>query len=255
MEISGRTAVVTGAGRGIGLSIARRLARDGAGVLVVDRDRGHGDAAVERIRAEGGQASLLVADLAVAAGVERMIASAVDDRGGIDILVNNAGGYAQPVFGDAPAEHWLRTLDLNLRSVMLAIHAALPTLEARGGGAVVNLSSSAGLGLGAHPGIEYATAKAAVIRLTACLAPLAERGVRVNCICPHTVATEVVLETIAALRAAGSPLPPALEDELIDPDELAGLAAELVRDESLAGRVVVVRGGEPPRLLPIDAAW
>ena len=131
-----------------------------------------------------------------------MVDRAVECWGGLDILVNNAGEYQQPVFPDAPTAHWLRTLDINLRTVMLSIHHALPALEA-GGGAVINLASSTGLGLSPHPGPEYATAKAGVIRLTACLAPLADRGVRVNCLCPHTVATEAVLETIASLRAGG----------------------------------------------------
>jgi NAD(P)-dependent dehydrogenase (short-subunit alcohol dehydrogenase family) len=253
MEISGRGAIVTGAGRGIGRAVARRLALEGARVLVVDRDRA-ADAVVAEIRAEGGEASSMICDVVAESNVQGMVDRAVEVWGGLDILVNNAGGYQEPVFPDAPIVHWLRTLDLNLRSVMLSIHHALPALQT-GGGAVINLASSAGLGLSPHPGPDYATAKAGVIRLTACLAPLADRGVRVNCLCPHTVATEAVLETIAGLRAAGRPLPPDLDVELIDPDALAELATELTRDEKLAGRVMVVVGGLPPRLLPVDAAW
>jgi NAD(P)-dependent dehydrogenase (short-subunit alcohol dehydrogenase family) len=255
MEISGSRAIVTGAGRGIGRAIALRLAVDGARVLVVDQDAGRAHAVAGEIAAGGGEAAPLVADLLEDGAVAGMIDHALAEWGGLDILVNNAGGYDEPVFPRAPAEHWLHALDLNLRTVMLGIHAALPALERDGGGAAINLASSAGLGLEAHPGPEYATAKAGVIRLTACLAPLAEHGVRVNCICPHTVATEGVLGEIAKLRAAGRPLPEPLAGELIGLDELAEVAADMVRDEALAGRVMVMWGGRRPRLLPVDAAW
>src|SRR4029453_18190895 len=103
--------------------------------------------------------------------------------GGLDILVNNAGGFPYPVFPDAPLEHWSRSFDLNLRLTMAAIHFAVPVLQRNGGGAIVNIASSAGLGLAPHPAPEYAVAKAGIMRLTTCLAPLAERGIRVNCVC------------------------------------------------------------------------
>jgi NAD(P)-dependent dehydrogenase (short-subunit alcohol dehydrogenase family) len=255
MEISGSRAIVTGAGRGIGRAIALRLTAGGARVLVVDRDVGSADAVAGEIRAAGGEALPVGVDLLADGAIADMIDRALAEWGGLDVLVNNAGGYDEPVFPRAPAQHWLHALDLNLRAVMLGIHAALPALERDGGGAVINLASSAGLGLEAHPGPEYATAKAGVIRLTACLAPLAENGVRVNCICPHTVATERVLAGIAELRAAGRPLPEPLAGELIGLDELADVAADMVRDEALAGRVMVMWGGRRPRLLPLDAAW
>jgi NAD(P)-dependent dehydrogenase (short-subunit alcohol dehydrogenase family) len=253
--LAGRTALVTGAARGIGRATAARLAREGARVLVVDRDRREAEEAAAEIRADGGEASPLVADLTRRADVRRAVQAGAQAAGGLGVLVNNAGGYDEPVYPEAPSAHWEHTLDLNLRAVMLAIQEALPALEASGGGAVVNVASSAGLGLSPHPGPEYATAKAGVIRLTACLAPLAERGIRVNCVCPHTVGTRAVRRTIAELRAAGEDLPPALEGELLEPEEVAELIMELVTDERLAGRVLVCRGGEPPRLLPVDVAW
>jgi len=255
VEITGRSAIVTGSAHGIGRTIAQRLAREGARLLVVDLDERGGRDAVDEIRASGAKASLLVADVTVEADVAQMVEHAVRELGGLDILVNNAGGYDQPVFPDAPNVHWSHTLDLNLRAVMLAIHEAAPVMEARGGGAVVNIASSAGLGLAPHAGPEYATAKAAVIRLTACLAPLAERGVRVNCVCPHTVGTAAVRRTITDMRAAGQPPPPPLRAELIEPEEIAEVVVQFISDDNLAGRVIVCWGGEPPRLLPIAAAW
>jgi NAD(P)-dependent dehydrogenase (short-subunit alcohol dehydrogenase family) len=88
-----------------------------------------------------------------------------------------------------------------------------------------------------------------VIRLTAALAPLAERGVRVNCVAPYTVATAAVRATIARLEAEGQPLPPELAATLLEPDEVADAVLELVRDDAAAGRILALRGGEPPRLL------
>ncbi|HEY2789008.1 MAG TPA: SDR family oxidoreductase [Gaiellales bacterium] len=249
MDIEGRTAMVTGAGAGIGRTIALRLAAKKAAVVVVDVDGVAARRTVEAVADAGGRASAVVADLTRPRDVERVVATATAADGRLDILVNNAGGYASPVYPEASARHWQRVLDLNLRAPMLAIQAALPALERDGGGAVVNIASSAGVGLDPHPGPEYAAAKAGVIRLTACLGPLGERGVRVNCVCPHTVATEAVLRAITGHTARGEPLPLDLQGELIDPAEVARVAVELIQADGMAGRVIALHGGRPPRLL------
>jgi NAD(P)-dependent dehydrogenase (short-subunit alcohol dehydrogenase family) len=156
------------------------------------------------------------------------------------------------VFPDAPLEHWSGALDLNLRAAMLGIHFALRTMGRRGGGAIVNVASVAGLGFAPHPSPEYAATKAGLMRLTACLGPLAERGVRVNCVCPYTVGTEAVRRTIAESVAHGRELPPPLQATLLEPVEVADAVVRLVQDDSLAGRVLVLYGGEPPRLIPAE---
>jgi NAD(P)-dependent dehydrogenase (short-subunit alcohol dehydrogenase family) len=234
LDINAQTALVTGGSAGIGKAIAERLAREGAHVVVADIDRAAAD-----------RGTFLEVDVTDQSAVKRMIEQAEPT-----ILVNNAGGYQAPVFPDAPIEHWRRAVELNLGSVMNAIHFAVPPMARRGGGAIVNIGSSAGLGLGPHPGPEYAAAKAAVVRLTASLESLAERGIRVNCVCPHTVATPAVRARIAEIESRGEPLPPDLAVELIEPDDVADAVVELIADEALAGRVMVLRGGTPRRLLP-----
>jgi NAD(P)-dependent dehydrogenase (short-subunit alcohol dehydrogenase family) len=234
VDIKGQTALVTGGAAGIGEAIAERLARDGANVVVADID--------PTARAPG---AVLEVDVTDPIQVERMI-----ERSEPSILVNNAGGYQSPVFPDAPIEHWQRAMDLNLGAVMNAIHFAVPGMALSGGGAIVNISSSAGLGLDSHPGPEYAAAKAAVVRLTASLASLADRGIRVNCVCPHTVGTPAVRARITDLESLGEPLPPDLAGELIEPNEVAEAVVDLIADDTLAGRVMVLRGGEARRLLP-----
>jgi NAD(P)-dependent dehydrogenase (short-subunit alcohol dehydrogenase family) len=237
MDIGGQTALVTGGASGIGKAIADRLAQEGAVAVVADI-----------VRPEVGRGPFLDVDVTDPAAVQRMI-EGVDPS----ILVNNAGGFRAPVFPDAPVEHWQRTMELNLGSTMRAIQFAVPLMAGRGAGAIVNIGSSAGLGFGPHPGPEYAAGKAAVVRLSAALVPLAERGIRVNCVCPHTVGTCAVRARIAELESRREPLPPDLAVELIEPEEVADAVVDLIADDAMAGRVVVLRGGRPRRLLPNDA--
>ena len=124
--LDGKVALVTGAAGEIGRVLVQRLVQERGTVVPVDIEE---------------------ADVTIPADVERMITRAEAEHGGLDILVNNAGGYEEPVFPDAPLEHWSKALDLNLHSVMLGIQAAIPALERRGGGTIVNIASSAGLGV------------------------------------------------------------------------------------------------------------
>jgi NAD(P)-dependent dehydrogenase (short-subunit alcohol dehydrogenase family) len=258
VEVAGKAAVVTGGAAGIGRAIAKRLAGEGAHVVVADTDGEWGREAVEEIRRTGGQAVFARVDVSSEEGVSRMVDSAVTEFGGLDILVNNAFEGGPTRFPDAAVEDWSRVLDVSLRGTMLGIQHGLEAMRFEQGGAILNVSSVAGLGTHAHSYPEYAVAKAAIVRLTQCLAPLAEeRNVRVNCIAPDWTATEFVLERFAAMTPEeradardgfGRPAP----KRFLEPVEVAAAAVDLIQDDKLAGRTVVLWCGEPPRLLPSD---
>jgi NAD(P)-dependent dehydrogenase (short-subunit alcohol dehydrogenase family) len=258
VEVAGKVAVVTGAAAGIGRAIAKGLSDDGASVVIADVDDEWGEEAAAELRAGGGRALFVKADVAEEHDVRAMIATAEGELGGLDILVNNAFEGSRDRFPDAPVEQWSRVLDVVLRGTMLGIQCALEPMSRRGGGSILNVSSVAGLGTQPHSYPEYATTKAAIVRLTQTLAPLAEeRNVRVNCVAPDWTATEFVRERFAGMtpeeRAEatdgfGRPAP----ERFLEPSEVADAALGLIRDESLAGRTLVLWCGESPRLLPDD---
>ena len=240
MELNGRTALVTGGADGIGGGIAERLAAEGMHVVIADLDEQGGPIMAERT---GG--SFVRTDLSTEAGV----AAAVDAAGPLGVLVNNAGGTEEPHFPAADPAGWQRALDLNLRAVMLATQLVLGPMAERGGGAIINIASTAALGTTSHRSPEYAVAKAGVVRFTACLAPLRETmGVRVNCICPGLVDTPASRRSRTLMTPAElAVLPPVLA-----PADIAAAAMEFLADDTLAGRIMLCRqGGEPARLLPL----
>jgi NAD(P)-dependent dehydrogenase (short-subunit alcohol dehydrogenase family) len=232
VELRGAVALVTGGAAGLGAVIASRLAARGARVVVADL-----------ASKEGG---FVRCDLRVPADIEAGIDAVCSRHGGLDVLVNNAGGASDVSFPDASAAQWGALLDLNLRAPMLATQLALEPMRARGGGAVVNIASSAGLGLAPYDSPEYGAAKAGLIRFTSTLAGLHERmNVRVNCIAPHWIG----LERAHAELAAMSPAERAAAPPFVDPEAIAETVADLACDEALAGRVVEMRGGQPGRML------
>ncbi len=239
MDLKGTTALVTGGADGIGAGIAERLAAEGMHVVIADLDEKAGPATAARI---GG--SFVPADVATGAGVR----AAFDAAGPVSVLVNNAGGIEEPCFPAADPAKWQQTLALNLHAVMLATQLVLAPMRERGGGAIVNIASTAGLGTASHDSPEYAVAKAGVVRFTACLAPLRETmGVRANCICPGLV------DTPASRRSRGRMTPAELAalPPVLSPADIAGAAMEFLTDDTLAGRIMLCRGGEPGRLLPV----
>ena len=248
MEVEGRIAVVTGGAEETGRAIALRLADEGALVVVADIAEQSGRGAVADIEARGGAAAFVRADVTSDADLAGVFAFAREWRGVPTILVNNAGGggHIEPHFPDATSEEWSKTLDLNLRGPMLATQLALEGMQAAGEGAVVNMASTGGLGYRPYQSPEYGAGKAGLIRFTVTLSSLRERmGIRVNCIVPDWIATERAQAELAAMSAderAAMPTP-------VPMHAVAGEVVRLVRDDELAGRVLVMVGGEDPRLL------
>jgi NAD(P)-dependent dehydrogenase (short-subunit alcohol dehydrogenase family) len=185
MRHAGQVAIVTGAGTGLGAATARLFAQAGATVALTGRRRDKLEATARTIESEGGRAIVLPCDMARADDVGAMVDEAARRGGGLDILINNAGRHAQFL---PTAEVTLADFDdyfaINLRGPFVATQAALPHLLARGGGAIVNIASMAGL-----VGLKYATAycamKGGLIQLTRAVAvEVADRNIRVNCVCP-----------------------------------------------------------------------
>jgi NAD(P)-dependent dehydrogenase (short-subunit alcohol dehydrogenase family) len=229
MEIAGRTALVTGAGIGTGRAIALALAAEGADVVASDVDEAGGHETVAMCEGNG---RFVKADLTDTEELRRLI-----DEAAPTILVNNAGGggHIPPHFPAAAPGEWGATLDLNLRAPMLATQLALPRMREAGGGAIVNVASTAGLGSERYQSPEYGAAKAGLIRFTSALGAI--DGVRVNCIVPDWVATE----RVTADERASTPAPIPLAT-------VAAGVIRLIRDDALAGRALLLWRGAEPRL-------
>jgi len=191
-RLDGKVALVTGAGSGIGEQIARLYARQGAAVVVGDRDETGGRRVADAIADAGGRARYQPLDVTDVASVCAAVASCVACEGGLQVLVNNAGiGYVGDVLETDESEYE-KLMAVNVRGVFLCSQAAIAHMVEHGGGAVVNIASVAGF-VGVSRRFAYGTSKGAVIAMTKSMAvDLVERGVRVNCICPGTIETPFV---------------------------------------------------------------
>lgn len=270
-ELRGRTAVVTGAARGIGRGIAEALAREGARVVVADlgslasssagtwayrlasKDELEGVAVA--IREAGGEATAVEADVSDPESCEALVAAARAAFGGVDILVNNAGLVKAGALASYPESDWDRLFAVNVKGVFLASRAAIPALSERGSGCIVNIASIAGKK--GYPGLAaYCASKFAVIGLTQAMAQeLASAGIRVNAVCPGLLATAMWMDHLSATVSPGVGKPAGREafQAFVEqntplrreqtPEDIAQAVLYLVRAENVTGVSLNVAGG------------
>lgn len=245
MPLTDKTTLITGAASGLGLAIARRLADEGAAVILLDRDVQRGESAAAELRERGKNAHFIPADLAQPDQITTAVQSALDLTGQLDIIVNNAAVFLPKPIEQITVPEWDLLMAVNLRAPFLIVQAALPALK-KTHGCILNISSTAALRV-FSPNLPYAAAKAALITMTKSLAQeLHPHRIRVNCLCPGAVDTPAlhadierrgrdatVLDTI---RAQGY---------LTTPQQIADAALHLVSDQASAitGSVVIADAG------------
>src|SRR5579862_2872100 len=243
-----KTAVVTGAARGIGRAIAQRLAQAGAYTLCADVDADELGSVVSEIEAAGGHAEAHRCDVSAPDDVERLMAAA-ERRGGPHALVSNAAIQYERTIEDTPPEDWDRVMGINLKGVYLCARAAIPRMRQLGGGSIVNMASVNGFWV--EPALAaYCTAKGGVINLTRAIAlENGKFGIRCNCICPGYIDTGMaqryfeIQDDPAAARVEAGRLH-AL-GRIGRPEEVAAMALFLASDEAgfcTAGSFVVDGG-------------
>ncbi len=249
MRFQGKVAVVTGAGLGIGQAAATAFARERASVVVVDRNLESGESAVQALQKEGLRGLFVKADVSSEADVKNMVEQVVAHWGRLDILVNNAGIYIQGDVTHTALDNWDRIMAVNLTGAFLCIQYAVPVMVNHGGGVIVNVASEAGL-VGIKGQVAYNVSKAGMIALTrSCAVDLADRGIRVNAVCPGTTDTPLVREAVsrapdpaAARRRLESVRP---LDRLGTPEEIASAILYMASSESgyATGAVLSIDGG------------
>ncbi len=247
MRLEGKSAVITGADSGIGRSMARRFAQEGAGLVLGDVDRGRLDKVVAEVVEEGGRAVGLVVDVCDPEAVEAMIQRAVEEYGRLDVLCNNAGVLDNLTpLADVSDELWDKVMGVNVKGPFLAARKALPVMIAQGGGAIINTASAAGLA-GGRGGAVYTASKHALVGMTRSIAwYYGPQGVRCNAIAPGAIQTRMASTLVPHMggferyQPHFSQIPPHGKAQ-----EVADVALFLACQESayVNGAVIPVDGG------------
>jgi 3-oxoacyl-[acyl-carrier protein] reductase len=246
VDLSGQTAIVTGASRGIGKAIALRLAAAGAKVACVARSADKLKETADAIAGAGGTAEVHPCDVTDSAAVSKLVEGLAEKWGGIDIVVNNAGITKDTLIPRMEDEAWDAVIATNLRSVFLFTRAASLVMMRKRSGRIINISSVSGL-MGNAGQANYSASKAGVIGLTRTVAQeLASRKVTVNAICPGFIASEMTQAMGATLDEFVKTRIPA--KRLGEADEVADAVLYLASDSAayITGEIITIDGGLTP---------
>ncbi len=248
-RLQGRVAIVTGGGHGIGKAYARRLAEEGASVVIAEIDAPAAEKAAADFRAEGFDALAIPTDVADRSSVEAMALRAVERFGRIDVLVNNAAIFATVPMSREPFDRidpseWDRMMAVNLRGAWLACRAVIPQMRGQRYGKIINISSGTAL-KGSSSRIHYVTSKAGILGFTKSLAlEVGKDNICVNCVAPgSTLSEENPDEGVLKMRAAAAATR-ALQ-RVQTPEDLVGAVAFFASSDSdfITGQTLVVDGG------------
>lgn len=249
MRLADKSAIVTGGAGGIGRATSLAFAAEGARVAVVDVAPGAAEKVAEEIRAAGGTAIALTADVSDETDIERVVADTVSAFGGVDVVFNNAGIIRRTTAVETTADEWDRVFGVNVKGIFLMCKHVVPVMAANGGGSIVNTGSGWGLKGGAQA-ISYCASKGAVVNMTRALAiDHGPQGIRVNSVNPGDVNTGMLRDEARQLgQEAGSFLAEAADRPLQrmgEPQEIAAAVVWLASDESsyVTGSALVVDGG------------
>ena len=255
MSFSGRVTLVTGGSSGIGRAAALAFAREGAVVVIADRDVAGGEHTAGLIRGAGGEAILVDADVSSATDVEALTEKVVERYGRLDCAFNNAGvdNLHAPV-GALAEDEWDRVVGINLKGVMLCMRYEIPQMLMKGGGTIVNTASVAGL-IGSPQSPAYVSSKFGVVGLTKQAAlDYADKGIRINAVCPGVTRTGILeaylRETPEAAAQISSQSP---MGRIAEPEEIAAAVIWLSSDEAsfVTGQALAVDGGWTAGAAPV----
>ena len=248
-RLAGKSAVITGGGTGIGQAIALAFAHEGAQVAVAGRRRERLDETLRLLQQAGCSAMALECDVTKAQDTERVVKSAEDAFGKINVLVNNAGALSVSTIENITEADWDRVMATNVKGPFLMSRAALPTMRRAGGGSIINVGSVLGI-VAIRDRAAYCASKGGVSMLTKAMAlDHAHDHIRVNCLCPSIVESDMTrnlfAETEAGRQARESRLASIPLGRFGKPADIAGLAVFLASEESswMTGTVIPVDGG------------
>ena len=249
MRLKDKVSIITGGGSGMGRVAALMFAAEGAKVVVVDVTEQVAGAVVDEVRAAGGEATAVAADVSKEADAKRMVDHAIATYGRVDVLYNNAGIMPQADHSviDTSVEDWDRVMAVNVRGVFLGCKYAIPKMVEQGSGSVINISSFVAIVGCSNPQDAYTASKGAVLALTKSLAvQFAPQGVRTNAICPGPVETPLLMDWLVKdeeakrIRLARNPT-----GRFGKPEEIVAMSIYLASDESrwTNGAAMVIDGG------------